>query len=513
MADGSIGVLPGDMSNATPAPAPSPAPVVRRRSTLSANPEPVIEPEDASAPVADTGPGTAGAAPVAAPTAPETTAEAAPAPSPAPALRRRTMLSNTDGPASPEASETDLGGGTPEQAAPAAASSDPTGAAPAAAATSGGSAPAAGPTVAQIVDPPQAPRGADGELVVTDEMRRRLDGEGGASASAAAPGEDPAAATAPGVAPADAPVPGADGASPGAPDADAEDRFREPDPIDAVHAMLIGGLSLMRRDRREDVNDEIEQLAARRAAVEARINAMFAQAQNRGGGRPSLLGSLASKISGNPAKGAMRDIEEIDRQLAERKTYRRIVVDRRMGRTIEAADTMYKAHLELNRRVEGFNAAFGASDVGKQYLSDLQSVADAKNVPVEAVRARIHDRGDTDPEISALRDRADAMLRDPVAGKAMGEIETLSRMVRNNADQLRSGIEKAAESGVSPEPLAKDFENALKSIKGRDCALARPGGEPVDDSQNRMKEIMESVMKTVREALDRIMSMFRGPGR
>ena len=388
------------------------------------------------------------------------------------------------------------------------------------------------PEIAVAVNAPSAPRDENGALTATPEMRERANGvyrddSDVKQAESGEPLDSDTAAAIDAVGGIDADA-GLAGKNPGKPsvstDSGSEDNFVPPEPMDVFNQMLINGLMAMRTRRRTEINEQIAELELARSGLVAQGNAVMANkdmqdrakmaarmaaSQGGPGGGGGLLSGIGSGISavGGAIGGVLgralgghpqRDIEDklgdINSRIARFKTERKIEVDHRLGRTITAADTMYKAQRIMANKVENFNSAFSSTPDGQAYLGAIQNLADARGITTAQVRQAIHAG---DPETKQLAEAGNALLRNPVIAQAVDDIESLSRAVRVNSERMTAGIESAGKAGIAIEDLEGGFTDALSGMQCMDSLLARPGGEPIDGLKERMKEISEKLVETI----------------
>jgi hypothetical protein len=530
----------------------------RRTSALAMKTGP-MSPEATSEQIADVPEVTVAATPAAAPVIPEPQpgAAAVAAPAAAPGLRRMSALAMKTGPMSPDA--------TPEQleASPD-ASDDVVVRRDAATAVTA----AASTDAATAINPGMAPRDATtGEFLADEDMRRRaLGGGGGGGGAGLSHAVDADAAVDAAVHPAadEASAAGtgpdggsAEGAHPSATpaatvvDPGAQDGYVPPEPIDALHDWIVQSLSGVRTEHRSGLSERIaENIAIHQssAAELSRIQGMtMAQKQMEmqkmaaaraggggGGGGAGAVGGILSGVGnlvsgtahtlasgvkgvgnvlGLTAEGAARHkVEQAERVIRDTMLERKIQTDNRLPKTIEAASNMYQAHKLLGEQVAAFNRDFGASPEGQSYLARLQAVADDQGITPKELRTRIHNGQIDGPEVAELSRQTQVLASDPAYAKRLQDMESLSTLVRSNADRMENGLKRAHADGVNLEGLDGKFSDAIGEMKLDDCALSRPGKKPLHDLSERMKEMTEKLQKMVQDLIEAIRSLFsRGP--
>ena len=539
-----------DTADTIERPLPTARPVRRAFGLSTAEP---MAPEATAEQIADT-PETdtpaaapAAAAPVVA--VPPAAASAAEAPAPAVSRLRRPSpsLATAGEPMSPDATPAQISAVPDEDHVPAAP--EPS-AAPAA--TAAATAPAAPSDAAQAISPPQAPQNPDtGAFIATDSMRARSHGV--TSPDAASDVADPDAPVLSGGDEAAAVPPAADGkasAPPAPPEAALDpDTFVPPEPLDVLNQWIVGSLAAMRADKRAELGDEIMEVAVRHHAAEtelARLRAAAAQEldiKNRGkmaaaaaaaaggpggAGGPGILsglgnliggvgtgiaavgGAVARSIGNSPEKVAANAVGDTARELNALRMKRKLALDHRMPRTIEAANNMYQAHKLLADRVQAFNHDFGATPQGQEYLTRLQSTADAKGITTRELRDQIHEGRIGDPETAALAKQTSDLAANPIVSARLREIEQLSTTVRVNADRMEKGLGRARDDGMDLESLDGKFADGIKGMDVDDCALSRPGEQPLHKLSERMKEMSEKLLQALRDLIQNLKSMFTG---
>jgi hypothetical protein len=309
-----------------------------------------------------------------------------------------------------------------------------------------------------------------------------------------------------------------------------EDGFPEFSAIDAVHGLLMNALITPRRIAREDIEHQMRQLNAHRAALAASIAATETannQVPNKNQNTSGATGLLAGLGAGIAAVGkgigqgighlisgpgsvkktesVMAQISEVDSRMSTLKSFRHINLDTRYLRVVKAADAAYKNHQELTKHISDFNSRFSAHEEGAAYLAELQKVADRKTGgDISSLRSQVHDFSNHDEDVLALRSEGVRLSKHIDFADDIQTSERLTSDFKRNMSMTMAGIENSHQLGVNLSDAMPDIHQAFSEMQIPNAALAKPGGERPDQTEGYMKQILERI----RAILDTIRGLF-----
>ncbi len=397
---------------------------------------------------------------------------------------RRSGLSMNSGPLAPEA--------TPEQLDDTQA---PTGEATAPAESSIDTASMADQDLKAAIDPPAMPTGADGAAKLPD----------GYASSEGPDVSEPSDADHTEVPSANADLAEESTTASMAAHVDPMPHF---EPQDDLHQSIMTSLLAVRNQKRQELLQERDLLERQRLEAIKEYQFLLSR-QGAGGGGGGIGSALMSLGRSNPVTEVRRRIGGIDAKILHNDRYRATVVDGHYASLADSADQMYKAHKRLSSGIADFNSVFSGSGDGGRYLSDVESAASARGVDQRAIRDMIHDTRCQDADVVDLRKRAEGFLANPAVKAHIEGLEAQSRRFEAYSAKVSKDIRVAARRGLEMHRLDGEFTSALGEMKADDCALAKPGGERLDNMSERMKETAKAIAESIKKLVDSIIGMFR----